>query len=116
MSGTRPRRNWRTGTSMARADTIDMQRPHEKPFQQPGQPSSRHSGALLALIGLGLSLAAAASRADTVVVTAERMIDVVAGKVVEHPRITIIDGRITAVASAVDSQAALPADTRRIDL
>src|SRR5882724_8722579 len=115
MSGTRPRRNWRTGTYMARADTIDMQRPHKKPFQQLGQPSIRHPGALLALIGLGLSLAPA-SRADTVVVTAERMIDVVAGKVVEHPRITIIDGRITAVASAVDSQAALPADTRRIDL
>jgi imidazolonepropionase-like amidohydrolase len=65
------------------------------------------------LLGFGL---AGASRADTVVVTADRMIDVVAGKVVEHPRITITDGRITAIGSAVDSQVALPDGARRIDL
>src|SRR5580704_6990012 len=44
--------------------------------------------------------------ADTVVVTADRMLDVIAGRVVEHPQITITDGRITPVA----------AGARRVDL
>ena len=38
--------------------------------------------------------------AETVVVTADRMIDVVSGKVVEHPAIFITDGRITNIADA----------------
>ena len=38
---------------------------------------------------------AGAAHADTVVVTADRMLDVIAGRVVEHPQITITDGRIT---------------------
>jgi len=67
----------------------------------------------LVLLGFGC---ADSSRADTVVVTADRMIDVVAGKVIEHPRITVTDGRITAVGSVVDSQAAVPDGARRIDL
>jgi imidazolonepropionase-like amidohydrolase len=74
-----------------------------------------HLGALVILVSLGFGLAGT-SHADTVVVTADRMIDVVAGKVVEQPRITITDGRITAVGSAVDSQATVPAQARRIDL
>ena len=37
--------------------------------------------------------------ADTVVVTADHMVDVIAGKVVDHPQITITDGRITAGAT-----------------
>jgi hypothetical protein len=49
---------------------------------------------LLAALGCGV---AGTSRADTVVVTADRMIDVIAGKVIEHPQITIIDSRISAV-------------------
>ena len=61
---------------MARADTIDV----------------RHL-LLSALVLLGFGVAGT-SRADTVVVTADRMIDVVAGRVIEHPRITITDGRI----------------------
>jgi imidazolonepropionase-like amidohydrolase len=55
----------------------------------------------------------ATAQADTVVVTADRMIDVLAGRVVEHPQITIVDGRIAAV--AVQNSAA-PAGARRIDL
>jgi imidazolonepropionase-like amidohydrolase len=55
----------------------------------------------------------AMAQADTVVVTADRMIDVLAGRVVDHPQITIVDGRITAIA-AQNSPA--PAGTRRIDL
>jgi len=82
---------------------------------QPNKKNFPHAGALLILVSLGFGLAGT-SYADTVVVTADRMIDVVAGKVVEHPRITITDGRITAVGSAVDSQATVPAQARRIDL
>jgi imidazolonepropionase-like amidohydrolase len=51
--------------------------------------------------------------ADTVVVTADRMIDVLAGRVVERPQITITDGRITAVGT---QGAAVPAGARRVEL
>src|ERR1700728_4150719 len=56
---------------------------------------------------------AAAANADTVVVTADRMIDVLAGRVLDHPQITIVDGRIAAVAAG---GAAVPAGARRVDL
>jgi imidazolonepropionase-like amidohydrolase len=60
---------------------------------------------------------AAAANADTVVVTADRMIDVLAGRVLDHPQITIVDGRIAAVAAAgTAGGAAVPAGARRIDL
>ncbi len=85
-------------------------------------------GRLAALVALSVLFAGgyAPARADTVVVTADHMIDVLAGTVVEHPRITITDGRITAVASggtaAGGSAAATGADpspppgTRHVDL
>jgi len=57
--------------------------------------------------------AAAAASAETVVVTADRMIDVLASRVVDHPQITITDGRITAIAT---QGAAVPPDARRLDL
>jgi imidazolonepropionase-like amidohydrolase len=60
-----------------------------------------------------LLLATTSARADTVVVTADRMLDVASGHMVEHPQITIIDGRISAVAS---QGAPTPADARHIDL
>ena len=41
--------------------------------------------------------AAAPALADTVVVTADRMVDVVAGKYVERPQVVITDGRIVSV-------------------
>jgi len=41
-----------------------------------------------------LITAADAARADTVVVTAARMVDVVAGKMVERPQVVVADGRI----------------------
>ena len=64
--------------------------------------------------GVILSCAAAGgSRADTVVVTADRMIDVITGKVVEHPQITVTDGRIAAIAAR---GAAVPPSARRVDL
>jgi imidazolonepropionase-like amidohydrolase len=53
------------------------------------------------------ALIAATTRAlaDTVVVTADRMLDVIAGRVVDQPQITITDGRITAVASVTAAEA-----------
>ena len=60
---------------------------------------SRTPVALLALLALTASFRAGSTPAapDIVVVDADRMIDVVSGRVVEHPQITIIDGRISAV-------------------
>jgi imidazolonepropionase-like amidohydrolase len=63
--------------------------------------------------GALLCCGAAAANADTVVVTADRMIDVLTGRAVDHPQVTIVDGRITAVAAA---GAAVPAGARRVDL
>ncbi len=60
-----------------------------------------------------LSLAVPVTRADTVVVTADRMVDVLAGRVVANPQITITDGRIVAVGS---KGAAAPAGARHVDL
>jgi imidazolonepropionase-like amidohydrolase len=54
-----------------------------------------------------------AARADTVVVTADRMIDVLAGRVVDRPLVTITDGRIVAVGA---QGSAVPAGARRVDL
>ena len=44
--------------------------------------------------------AAAPAQAETVVVTADRMVDVLAGRTIANPMITIVDGRITEVTSA----------------
>jgi imidazolonepropionase-like amidohydrolase len=52
------------------------------------------------------------ARADTLVVTAARMIDVLAGREVEHPQIVITDGRIASVGRAGD---AVPAGARHLD-
>jgi imidazolonepropionase-like amidohydrolase len=60
-----------------------------------------------------LCLTAGSVQADTVVVTADRMLDVVSGHMVEHPQITITDGRISAVGS---TGATAPADARHVDL
>jgi imidazolonepropionase-like amidohydrolase len=80
----------------------------------------------LAPLCLGILAAGAAlpAAADTVVITADRMLDVLGGRVLEHPRITVTDGRITAIESAASGNAgpgsagAAPpaADARRIDL
>ena len=54
-----------------------------------------------------------AVRADTVVVTADRMVDVLTGRIVEHPQITITDGRITALGGTAPPASAA---VRRVDL
>jgi len=66
---------------------------------------------------LKLALAAAAllsgaARAETVVVTADRMVDVVVGRVVANPVVVITDGRIVSVSGG----AGIPADAKRVDL
>ncbi len=66
-------------------------------------------GAALALSLLGMY----AATADTVVVSADRMLDVLTGRVVEHPSITVTDGRIVAVGA---QSAPLPAGARHVDL
>ena len=69
----------------------------------------------LTAIGMALGMAAAASSAwgDTVVVTADHMVDVISGRLLDRPQITITDGRISAVAT---QGAAIPAGARRIEL
>src|ERR1700684_4343921 len=68
--------------------------------------------AIIAAVALA-DTAPTAAMADTVVVSADRMIDVLGGRVVEHPQITITDGRIAAVGV---QGSALPAGARRVDL
>jgi imidazolonepropionase-like amidohydrolase len=61
-----------------------------------------------------LALTAAPASAETVVVTADRMIDVLAGRVVEAPAVVITDGRISAVGRK--GAVTVPAGTKQIDL
>ncbi len=67
-------------------------------------------GASMFALSCGLCLSA---RADTVVITAGKMVDVLTGRVLEHPQVTVTDGRITAVGTA---GAAATAGARRVDL
>jgi len=57
--------------------------------------------------------AAGAVPADTVVVRADRMVDVIAGRIIDRPQITIVDGRISAV-GVQDS--GIPPGARQVDL
>ena len=66
---------------------------------------------LLAAFG---ALGGTAATAATTVVTADRMLDVLAGKYVDKPAIVVVDGRITAVLA--QGAAAIPPDAARIDL
>ncbi len=52
------------------------------------------------LAALALLLGGAAANAETVVVTADHLVDVVAGRTTDYPAVFITDGRITAVADA----------------
>jgi imidazolonepropionase-like amidohydrolase len=52
--------------------------------------------------------------AATTVVTADRMLDVLAGKMIERPAVVIVDGRIQSVTA--QGAAGLPKDAQRIDL
>ena len=67
------------------------------------------------LLSLAL-LTAAPAAAETIVVTADRMVDVLAGRLVERPVVVITDGRISAVGTAGAQQPSIRADWKRIDL
>ena len=60
--------------------------------------------------------AAPPARAASVVVTADRMIDVLAGRTVEEPVIVITDGRIASVVGRGGARPVIPAGATRIDL
>src|ERR1043165_399691 len=68
------------------------------------------------LLGLLLALIPAAANAETVVVTADRMIDVLAERVVDEPVVVITDGRIVSVVGRGGARPVIPAGARRIDL
>lgn len=67
-----------------------------------------------ALAAISVLAAAAGASAKTVAVTADRMIDVLTGKVIAHPVVVIRDERITAV--GVQGQLQIPAGAERVDL
>jgi imidazolonepropionase-like amidohydrolase len=71
-----------------------------------------HRTACFALAAAALVLAGTA-RADTVVVTADKLVDVASGRQVDRPLVVIVDGKITQVGKQGD---ALPARATRIDL
>ena len=62
---------------------------------------------------LAATMLAGAAEARTVAVTAERLLDVKAGKYVEKPLIVVVDGRIASVGRAGDP---VPAGAERVDL
>jgi imidazolonepropionase-like amidohydrolase len=72
----------------------------------------RHS-----LIAAVLLLAPAApAAAETLVVTADRMVDVLTGRIVEEPVVVITDGRIASVVGRNGGRPNIPADAKRLDL
>lgn len=77
------------------------------------KPPAVAAAVIAAAVIAAALLAPGGARADTVVVTADHMVDVIAGRTVDRPLITITDGRITAVGTQ-DSPAA--AGARHIDL
>jgi imidazolonepropionase-like amidohydrolase len=71
-----------------------------------------YKGIVAALLGL----VAATAQAESVVVTADRMVDVLTGRVVEEPVVVITDGRIVSVVGRGGARPLIPAGARRIDL
>jgi imidazolonepropionase-like amidohydrolase len=72
-----------------------------------------------AFLGAAALLAAApatAAPSESVVVTADRMVDVLGGRVIEEPVIVITDGRIASVVGRGGARPLIPAGATRIDL
>jgi imidazolonepropionase-like amidohydrolase len=59
---------------------------------------------------------AAPAAAESVVVTADRMVDVLTGRVIEEPVVVITDGRIASVVGRGGARPVIPAGAKRIDL
>ncbi len=68
------------------------------------------------ILAVLFGLSATAAQADSVVVTADRMIDVLTGRVVQEPVVVITDGRIVSVVGRGGARPVIPAGARRIDL
>ena len=68
------------------------------------------------LLSALLAAAPTAAAAETVVVTADRMVDVLAGRVVEEPVVVITDGRIVSVVGRGAARPVIPEGATRIDL
>jgi imidazolonepropionase-like amidohydrolase len=68
---------------------------------------------LAAVAAFALTTSAAA---ESVVVTAARMLDVESGRVLEEPVIVVTDGRIASVVTRGAARPIIPADAKRIDL
>jgi imidazolonepropionase-like amidohydrolase len=68
------------------------------------------------LLAALLLCAAAPAAAESVVVTADRMVDVLGGRVVEEPVVVITDGRIASVVGRGAPRPVIPAGAKRIDL
>ena len=59
---------------------------------------------------------ATSGQSETVIVTADRMVDVLAGRVIDEPVVVIIDGRIAAVVGRGGARPVIPEGARRLDL
>ncbi len=73
-------------------------------------------GLIATLLAGTIALPAAAQTPKSIVITADRMIDVVAGRVIEAPVIVVTDGRIVAVVGAGSARPVIPEGAERIDL
>ncbi|TMQ14765.1 MAG: amidohydrolase family protein, partial [Deltaproteobacteria bacterium] len=67
----------------------------------------------LVAAAFGAVMFSTAAQAKTVVVTADKLVDVASGKLIDRPQVTIVDGRITAVGKQGD---AVPAGATRVEL
>ena len=68
------------------------------------------------LASAAATAAAPAAAAESVVVTADRMVDVLTGRVIEEPVVVIVDGRITSVVGRNGGRPMIPEGAKRIDL
>jgi hypothetical protein len=68
---------------------------------------------LIVTVALAVLCLASNARAETIVVTAARMVDVLTGREVERPQIIITNDRIVAVGRQGDPA---PAEARKVDL
>jgi imidazolonepropionase-like amidohydrolase len=69
---------------------------------------------LAAAVSAAALLAGAPAQAQTLVVTADRMVDAPAGRYIDRPAVVVVDGRITAVGR--QGQVAVPAGARTVAL
>src|SRR5262249_48193586 len=77
--------------------------------------TSMHSSAKrIAMAVVAAIFLPAAQAADTVVVTADRLLDVLAGRTIERPAVLVVDGRIRAVGA--QGTLAEPEGARHLDL